>query len=407
MGLFSPFFLMRHWRSTCIAMTVFPATAALAELAIDTKFPGGNALVESIEGDTVRIAPDNRDSKPWFYWNFAVRGAAGRTVTFVLKPQHIGVHGPGVSTDGAKTWKWLGADNVKDGIFSYAFPADAADVRFSVGMPYVKSTFDAFLAAYQNHPFVHLETLTETRQCRPVPLLLLSDPNRQATYTVALSARLHCSEMMGSRVLEGIIQGVLADDERGKWLRANADFFIVPFGDFDGVEDGDQGKGRNPHDHNRDFGENSIYPEVIALKERLPAWTNGRPLVYFDIHDPALKGDVHEVIQFLAGETPEQDANLAKFADILERDQQGLIIFRKNMIMKFGSGYNRLDAVPPPHASGWARSLPNCILGATLEMPYANANGFEVNAASAREFGHDIAWALQGFLQEISAKQAP
>ena len=30
----------------------------------------------------------------------------------------------------------------------------------------------------------------------------------------------------------------------------------VPFVDFDGVVDGDQGKGRNSHDHNRDYCEN-------------------------------------------------------------------------------------------------------------------------------------------------------
>jgi hypothetical protein len=403
---FSPFPSLRCWKSVLFAMTLLPASPAFANLTIDTDFPGGNAVVESIEGDTVKIAPDNRDSKPWFYWNFAVRGAAGRTVTFVLKPQHVGVHGPGVSTDGGVTWKWLGADSVQDGTFSYTFPAGPDEIRFSVGMPYTKSQFDAFLADYKNNPFVHRETLTETPKGRAAPLLILSDPSRQAPYTVALTARLHCSEMMGSRVLEGLIQGVLADDEYGKWLRAHVDFFLVPFGDFDGVEDGDQGKGRTPHDHNRDFGDNSIYSEVIALKKRLPEWTKGRPLVYIDIHDPALKGDVHETIQFLAGEAPEQDANLAKFAAILEREQQGQILFRKNLIMKFGTAYNKLDAVPPPHASGWARSLPNCILGTTLEMPYANAGGFEVNATSAREFGRDIAWALPGFFRETSPDKA-
>lgn len=386
-------------------MILFSISAAPGEFSIDTQFPGGNALVD-IEGDTVRIAPDNRDSKPWFYWSFAVKDAGGKTLNFVLKPNHVGVHGPGVSTDGGVTWKWLGAGAVKDGAFSYTFPAGANDVRFSVGMPYVQSSFDRLIAGLKGNPFMKVDTLTKSRKDRTVPLLLLSNPGRKAPYAVALTARHHCCEMMGSYVLEGIIQGVLAEDERGKWLRDNVDFFIVPFSDFDGVEDGDQGKNRAPHDHNRDYGDDTIYPEVAAIKERLPAWADGRPLVFFDIHDPALAGDIHEIIQFLAGESPEQEARLAEFAAFLDRDQQGTILFRKKMIMKFGTAYNKLDSTPPNHAAGWARTLPNCILGSTLEMPYANASNHEVNAESAREFGRDTAWALKAFLQEIPAKTA-
>lgn len=388
------------WRRSKIllAMIGLSASSAFPEFAIETDFPGGNIIIQGVEGDTVRLAPDNRDSKPWFYWYFAVKGAAGRTVNFVFQPMHIGVHGPGVSTDGGMTWKWLGAEAVKDGTFSYTFPAQEGDVRFSSGMPYTPENLTRFLAIHKNHPFLQEGTLCQSPKDRPVPVLRLENPGRKAPFAVAITARLHASEMMGSYVLEGILEGILAEDERGRWLRDHVDFFIVPFGDYDGVADGDQGKGREPHDHNRDFGDDSLYAEVIALKKQVPAFADGRPLVFFDIHDPALKGDMHEGIQFLAGETPEQDASLARFAAILERDQQGDILFRKGMIMKFGTGYNKLDTSPPPHAAGWARSLPNCFLGSTLEMPYANAGKFEVNASSAREFGRDMAWALQGFL---------
>lgn len=396
--------ILRHIRTALFFMSPLLPSLASANFSIETDFPGGNALVEKIEGNVVHIAPDNRDSRlPWFYWYFAIKGAGGQTVTFVLNPMHIGARGPGISTDGGATWSWLGAESAKDGTFSHTFPAAANDVRFSSGMPYVKSNFDKFLAAHKDNPFLHVETLAKTGKGRSAPLLLLTDSQRKAPYVVALTARMHCCEMMGSYVLEGIIEGVLANDEYGQWLRKNVDFFIMPFSDFDGVEDGDQGKNRTPHDHNRDFGDGSIYPEVIALKERLPAWSNGRPLVFFDIHNPALKGDVHEVIQFLAGESPEQADSLAKFAALLERNQQGELLFRQNMIMKFGTGYNKWSETPPPISSGWARTLPNCILSATLELPYANASAMTVNADSARSFGRDIAWALKSFLQENPA----
>lgn len=382
-----------------------PLSTVCSEVSITTDFPGGNAIVESIAGDTVRLAPDNRDSKPWFYWYFGVKGAAGRTLNFVFKPNHIGVHGPAISTDGGVTWRWMGAEAVKEGTFSHTFSGDAEEVRFSVGMPYGNSHFQTFLAPWRDNAFVREKTLTQSRKDRPVPLLLLGDPGRKAPLAVAVTARQHSCEMMGSYVLEGIIQGVMADDEQGRWLRKNVDFFLVPFADYDGVQDGDQGKNRAPHDHNRDYGNETIYPEVAAIKEQLPAWADGRPLVFFDIHNPALKGDVHELIQFLGGEKPEQSERLDRFAAFLDRDQQGLLIFRKGMIMKFGSGYNTLKEDPPPHAAGWARTLPNCYLGATLELPYANSARYEVNADSAREFGRDMAWALKAFLED-SFKEA-
>ena len=53
---------------------------------------------------------------------------------------------------------------------------------------------------------------------------------------------------MATRALEGIIEIILSDTEDGRWFRSHGDFFIVPFVDKDGVEDGDQGKNRRPHD---------------------------------------------------------------------------------------------------------------------------------------------------------------
>lgn len=389
------------------AMSLMTTGTVPADFTVETDFPGGNALVERIAEDTIHLAPDNRDSAPWFYWNVAVKGAAGRTLNFVLNPMHIGAHGPAVSLDGGVTWKWLGADAVKDGAFSYVFPANVDDVRLSVGMPYVSAHLDKFLAAHAGNPLLRREALTKSGKGRDVPLLLLGNPERKAPFAVAVLARNHASEMMGSYVLEGMLAGFFAEDDQGQWLRDNVDFFVAPFADMDGVEDGDQGKGRKPHDHNRDYGDNPIYAEVAAIKEQLPAWSAGRPMVFFDIHNPALKGDVHEVLQFLEGPNEAQKAEQTRFLELLEREQQGNIIVKSTMVMKFGSGYNRISGEPPPHAAGWARTVPGALFAVTLEMPYANAQGFEVNADSAREFGRDIAWGLQAYLKELQEKKTP
>ena len=67
--------------------------------------------------------------------------------------------------------------------------------------------------------------------------------------------------------------------------------------------------------------------------------------------------------------------------------------------MEFGKFYNRLSTTPSPILSGWARTLSNAYLGFTLEVPYSNAGGCEVNARSASELGGDLAYSLQVWLK--------
>ena len=68
---------------------------------IDADFPGGNVVLERIEGDEVHLHQDPRDTAGfWFYWYFRVRARGGRTLTFhFTKGNVIGVRGPAVSTD--------------------------------------------------------------------------------------------------------------------------------------------------------------------------------------------------------------------------------------------------------------------------------------------------------------------
>jgi hypothetical protein len=364
---------------------------------IDANFPGGNVLIEKIESDTVRLKPELKGTaQPWFYWYFRVSGAGGRTLTFVFDKSVVGVRGPGVSLDGGKTWNWLGAEAVKEGTFSYAFPAGANDVRFSVGMPYVGEDLARFLAQHKTSPFLQVDTLTKTPKGRDVVMVRVGEKGKKAPFAIAVIARHHCCEMMASYILEGILEGALADDAAGRWLRENAEFLFVPFMDTDGVENGDQGKGRPPHDHNRDYIDNPLYAEVRALKEKLPAWSVGRPLVFLDLHDPALKVDIHETVHFLEPEQRDQAQRMDELTTLLERNQQGPIIYSKFTTMRFGTGYNKAT---PGISAGWARSLPNAILGCTMETAYANAGGCEVNAASARELGRDLAVALKDLLK--------
>ena len=62
---------------------------SLAQIAIDTKFAGGNVIVEQILGDTVYFKPDLRDTEgEWFYWYF--RAVSNEPKTWFIEPYQIG-----------------------------------------------------------------------------------------------------------------------------------------------------------------------------------------------------------------------------------------------------------------------------------------------------------------------------
>jgi len=188
-------------------------------LEIDCNFPGGNIIVDKVDGDEIVLRPDLRDTAThWFYWYFAVSGAAGRTLTFTFDVDGwiIGVRGPAVSTDKGVTWNWLGTGAVKDKSFNYKFPDDAGEVRFSVGMPYVQAHLDRFLKRYNDNKSIVREVLCTTTKGRNVELLRLGCINAEPRMRVLFTARHHACEMMADYSIEGIIATVLDDSDAGK-----------------------------------------------------------------------------------------------------------------------------------------------------------------------------------------------
>ena len=382
---------------------------------VDTDFPGGNVVVVNINGDSVQLHQDLRDTEgDWFYWSFRVKGAAGRTLNFEFtKGNVISSRGPAVSTDGGLTWRWLGDLNFSGNRFQYNFGPKEHEVYFSMGMNYMETDLHRFLEQYKNHPDLKVETLCTSKKGRNVELLRIRNKNIEPDFKIFLSSRHHCGEMMATRALEGIIEVVLSDTEDGRWLRTHGDFFIVPFVDKDGVEDGDQGKNRRPHDHNRDY-KLRIYPEIRAITEQVPKWLEGKPLFFLDMHCPWLRGGsdpsdpkkgTNEYPYFVchnpATDTLNTEEKLLHFSTILETVRKGPIPYRVSFNLPYGVAWNTPSNVKTPDlqsSSAWGATLPNVIFSSSIEIPFANACGVVVDASSSRELGYDFAKAIRTYL---------
>ena len=210
--------------------------------------------------------------------------------------------------------------------------------------------------------------------------------------------------MMASYVLEGIMAEILADTPTGLWLRENVAFLVVPFVDKDGVEDGDQGKNRKPHDHGQDYRGDSLYPEVAALKKLIPHWVGGRPCYGFDWHCPWIAGADHEQIMSPSRlRDPVAWKRLTPFLERLEQTHSGPLAFNFRYSESFISWDGKVPDPAKPPADGtqltaWLRTVPGVNGALAFEIPYANAAGQEVNQQTARLWGHDFAIALQRFL---------
>jgi hypothetical protein len=373
----------------------------LGGIAVDADIPGGNVINERIDGDTVFIRQDLRDTAgDWFYWHFRVRGAAGRTLTFKFtKGNVLGVRGPAVSPDGGKTWSWLGAAAVQDSSFSYKFSASADDVRFSFTIPYFESHLKDLLAKHEKSPALRAETLCRTKNGRAVELLRVGCLEGEPAHRVVLTARHHCCEAMANYVLEGILDAVLSPGEDGVWLREHVEFLAVPFMDKDGVEDGDQGKNRKPHDHNRDYIQ-ELYPSVKALKDRVLAWSQGKLLLALDLHCPWIRGPHNEVIYFVGGPEENNWERVTQFSKILETVCAGPLVYKASDNLPYGVDWNKGPDDPNLKSFGrWAAELPGIRIATSIEIPYANAGRKEVAPDSARSFGRDIAKAIRKYLE--------
>lgn len=90
---------------------------------IDADFPGGNIVVVDINGDSIQLQQDLRDTEgQWFYWSFRIKGAANRKLNFEFtNGTVIGSRGPAVSTDGGLSWKWIGDLGFSGTQFQYSF----------------------------------------------------------------------------------------------------------------------------------------------------------------------------------------------------------------------------------------------------------------------------------------------
>ena len=375
-----------------------------SKMEISSNFPGGNIKVDKIDKDTVWMSPDLRDTEGyWFYWYFKITGMAGKTVHFQFPQKPVfGRYGPAYSINNDSTWKWYGETSYANHGFTFSFSKGDTSAYFSIAFPYTQKNLYDFLGKLRNRGSLKLDTLCFSRENRAVEQIHIM-PAQKTLYKVLITARNHACEMTTDYVLEGIIRSILNERDL-QFLRDHVEFCIVPFVDKDGVENGDQGKWRKPHDYNRDYDNNSIYPIVKAIKAKVPEWSDGKLKIVLDLHCPYLRGDGDaEYICFIGNKNKAIQQQQLIMSDLVAKNCNDELRFYGKNFMKYGTLWNTdKNYTQGASCSQWGTTIPGIALSTTLEFPYANASGIAVSKDNARMFGGSMAYSIQDYLPSLA-----
>ncbi len=350
-------------------------------MRIHTDFIGGNIQINEVRGSDVYLQNELRDTTTdWFYWAFCVEEAAGTTVTFHFDKEWLGYYGPAVSHD-LVNWEWQGVPATDT--FTYTFAEDENKVYFAHNMLYHPAHFVAFAAKKG----LEIKTFCLSQKGREVPCVTFGEGEQH----IVLTARHHACESTGNYVLQGVLEDLLNNPLDGYTV------LCVPFIDYDGVVDGDQGKNRAPHDHNRDYlGDEALYPTVRSVQDYV---ANHDVYYGFDFHSPWHRGDKNDK-SFIVQPNKELLPALDRFGVMLEQHLTPEA-FRYEKAEDFPPDYAWNLSTSPTFSKGILRSG-KVKLAFTLETAYFGEPDNNVfTPARGIELGRCFARTLRDYIATV------
>jgi hypothetical protein len=314
----------------------------------------------------------------------------GREITFkFMNGEVLGPNGPCVSDD-LITWDFCGGAVLNGrSEFTYRFSENEERKYFSFSMPYQVSHFESFMKTHEHNPLLRREILGKSEQNRDIPLAVIGNPDAPNFY---LTCRYHACESPASYALEGVMDFLLTKPTP---LTDQFCFRILPFADIDGVENGDQGKSRYPHDHSLDYSPKPIYTLTKLLMEYVKEHP---PHIMIDNHSPGKWGRWHDWLVIVEGDEwiKEQQHAFGRVmcAVTAENPVLGHIPFRLEDILPRGTDWNdpaiqtersRMNSDRDFFRANGAEFV------SIFEVPYFGTEGIVYTPRRLRSLGHDMA----------------
>ncbi|KAA5542706.1 hypothetical protein FYK55_14350 [Roseiconus nitratireducens] len=278
-----------------------------AQIRVTADFPGGSAVVVSTDAasQSVHVQPQVRQERGWpCWWYFQLHGLSiGKPVSVtvsasstpfragrVLSPTWLLPDSASISSDNIH-WQHTPKAESDDRKAVYTFEATAETMWVAWGPPFLPSHAEALLRQIsESLPDSELFVLARTRGDRPVHAIRFGARSDDAGKPSAIwiQARQHAWETGSSWVAQGFLNWVASDDPVAIELRNKATICVVPIMDVDNVADGTGGKDAVPRDHNRDWDDDPVYPEVRAAQMAIKKLNASHRFdLFIDLHNPS------------------------------------------------------------------------------------------------------------------------
>ena len=283
-------------------LCLWQSLATAGELSINTDFPGGSAERLAIEQEArrIEIAPDTHFGRGWpCWWYLRIDGAApGEELTVSVRgsrhpyrdkrrlsanwalPERATISNDNID------WRHTAPGKIDKEHASYSIIAPAETFWLAWGPPFLPRHADELLDRGASRlPKAERFILAETRDGHPVPGIRIGGDDKP--HAIWVHARQHAWESGGSWVGRGFLEWVAGDSPDAVALRESTQITFIPIMDVDNVVLGAGGKDAVPRDHNRDWANEPVYPEVAAAqRDILKLAKSGRLRVYIDLHNP-------------------------------------------------------------------------------------------------------------------------
>ena len=211
-------------------------------------------------GHEIFLRQELRDTTEWwFYFRFGATAEEAGEYTFrFCDGDVLGNYGVAISRDNREFF-YDKATIISHRAFKKSFQAGET-LYFAFCYPYQVANFEHFIKPFFGLKNLKREKMPLSEKGREQQFYAFGNPN--AEKCLLLTARHHACEAVANYVLEGLVEWFLKEDSA---ITDTCKIYLIPFMDIDGVEEGDQGKSRFPHDHNRDYLPAPIYSSVRFL----------------------------------------------------------------------------------------------------------------------------------------------
>ena len=373
----------------------------MAEIRVETDFPGGSAEVLEIDqlSQYIQLDPTDHPGRGWrCWWYLRLRGLTpAKPLTLdVGEAPWATPNQASYSNDGGKSWQQTAPGKRAGKRIRYTIAPRGDSMLVAWGPPFVPDDASALVNRLANDsPHASSFSLVTTREQRSTPALRVARGPLGERPLVWIQARQHAWESGASWVCRGFAEWLVSDDDDAVALRERAEVVVVPIMDIDNVARGAGGKSQRPQDHNRDWSERPHWRAVGAAQREIgSAAKAGRLAAFVDLHNPSAS-DLHPYFY-----TPPKDQlsqqgrkNLERFLDLAKREMNGPLAFKGRSI-ESGPKY---DAKMWQFISkNWVARLGTSAVSVTLETAW---NTPASNTAGYQTVGRQLGRTLSAYLR--------